>query len=87
MADTPEGIAYFSFGAEGYGAWLEWRNGRITAGKGQPEQAPDVEVTFSNSETALKAIGNRIDVMAAIGLGDIQVTGLDTTGGCAGLYF
>ena len=26
MAETPEGIAYFCVGAEGYGAWLEWRN-------------------------------------------------------------
>ena len=46
MAETPEGIAYFSVGADGYGAWLEWRNGRVTAGKGQPERAPDVNVTF-----------------------------------------
>lgn len=76
MANTPDGIAYFSIGSEGYGAWLEWRNGNITAGKGMPQQEADVTVTFANAETALKAIGNRIDVMAAIGLGGIQITGL-----------
>ena len=89
MAETPEGIAFFSIGAEGegYGAWLEWRDGRITAGKGQPEHAPDVTVTFANAETALKAVGNCIDVMAAIGLGDIQVTGLVPLADALGYIF
>ena len=87
MADTPEGIAYFCVGAEGYGAWLEWRNGSITAGKGPPEQQPDVSVTFADADTALKAVGNRIDVMAAIGLGDIQVTGLIPLADALGYIF
>jgi len=76
MRDTPEGIAYFSVGKDGYGAWLEWRRGRLTSGKGMPETKPDVTVEFIDADTALKAVGNQIDVMAAIGLGDITVTGL-----------
>ena len=87
MADTPEGIAYFSIGAEGYGAWLEWRNGSMTAGKGPPEREADVNVSFSNAETALKAVGNRIDVMAAIGLGNIQITGLVPLADALGYIF
>ena len=76
MKNTPEGIAYFSVGKDGYGAWLEWTNGRLTSGKGEPDRAPDVTVNFADAETAIQAVGNRIDVMAAIGLGDIQITGL-----------
>lgn len=87
MADTPDGIAYFSIGAEGYGAWLEWRNGSMTAGKGPHEREADVNVSFSNAETALKAVGNRIDVMAAIGLGNIQITGLVPLADALGYIF
>jgi hypothetical protein len=87
MTDTPEGIAYFSIGAEDYGAWVEWRNGKITAGKGRPEQIPDVSVTFADAKNALRAIGNRIDVMAAIGMGNIQITGLVPLADAIGYIF
>lgn len=76
MRNTPDGIAYFSVGKDGYGAWLEWKQGSLTSGKGSPLQTPDVTVEFCDAETALKAVGNQIDVMAAIGLGDIKVSGL-----------
>jgi hypothetical protein len=87
MTETPEGIAYFSVGAEGYGAWLEWKGGKLKAGKGQPDREPDVDVTFSNAKTALKAVGNRIDVMAAVGLGEIKVTGLAPLADALGYIF
>ena len=76
MQQTPEGLAYFSVGLEGYGAWLDWVEGRLTSGKGAPDRKPDVTVVFKDPKTALQAVGNRIDVMAALGLGDIQVSGL-----------
>lgn len=76
MKNTPEGTAYFSVGKDGYGAWLKWHKGRLTSGKGEPEQTPDVTVQFVDAETAIRAVGNRIDVMAAIGLGDIKIEGL-----------
>jgi hypothetical protein len=87
MADCPDGIAYFRVGSEGYGAWTQWQNGRITTGKGQPPTEADVTVTFADANTALKAIGNRIDVMAAIGLGHIQVTGLVPLADALGYIF
>ena len=87
MKDAPEGTAYFSVGEEGYGAWLEWRKGSIYYGKGAPQNKPDVHVAFSNAKTALKAIGNRIDVMSAIGLGDIRVTGLIPLADALGYIF
>ena len=87
MQETPDGLAYFSVGEERYGAWIEWKDGHISAGKHQPERQPDVSVRFNNPETALKAVGNRIDVMAAIGMGQIQVTGLVPLADALGYIF
>ena len=88
MADTPQGLAYFSVGGEdGYGAWLDWNGSRLTSGKGKPPTAPHAHVEFSDADTALKAIGNRIDVMAAIGNGEIKVTGLIPLADALGYIF
>lgn len=76
MRDTPEGLAYFSVGKDGYGAWVQWEKGKLTSGKGTPPRPPDVTVEFNDAQIALQAVGNRIDVMAALGLGDIKVRGL-----------
>ena len=76
MGQCPSGLAFFSVGKDGYGAWLLWESGRLTSGKGTPERKPDVTVEFQDAETALRAVGNRIDVMAAVGLGEIKVSGL-----------
>ena len=42
---------------------------------------------FYNPETALKAVGNRIDVMAAIGMSLIQVTRLVPLADALGYIF
>lgn len=77
MRHTPEGLAYFHVGDEkGYGAWIRWNRGRLEAAKGEPPSPPDVTVEFADAETALKAVGNQIDVMAAIGLNQIRIKGL-----------
>jgi len=76
MKNTPEGIAYFSVGKDGYGAWLEWRHGRLISGEDLPATRADVSVQFTDADTALRSVGNHIDVMAAIGLGDITIEGL-----------
>lgn len=87
MSNTPPGTAYFSIGEEGYGAWVSWIDGRIKTGKGLPEVEPDVHVTFRDAKTALKAIGNQIDVFAAIGLQDITVEGLVPLADALGYIF
>ena len=87
MANTPSGVAYFSVGEEGYGAWVSWLDGRIRTGKGMPEVTPDVHVTFRDAKTALKAIGNQIDVFAAIGLQDITIEGLVPLADALGYIF
>ena len=75
LTGIPKGVAHFSIGAEGYGAWIEWNSGRLKTGKGKSEREPNVSVTFKDAKTALQAIGNRIDVLAAIGLQDITIEG------------
>jgi hypothetical protein len=47
----------------------------------------DVSVTVADAKTALRAIGNRIDVMAAIGMGNIQITGLVPLADAIGYIF
>ncbi len=87
MKDTPDGIAHFAIGDDDLGAWLEWKNGNLTTGKGKPERTPDASVIFANPETALKAVGNKIDVMAAVGMGDIKVSGLIPLADALGYIF
>lgn len=87
LQSTPQGLAYFSIGAEGYGAWVEWRGGHIRSGKGTPAEEADVRVTFKDAKTALLAIGNQIDVFAAIGLQDITVEGLVPLADALGYIF
>tara|TARA_B110000285_G_scaffold227930_1_gene290043 strand:- start:6264 stop:7052 length:789 start_codon:yes stop_codon:yes gene_type:complete len=87
MQDTPDGIAYFSVGSDGYGAWLNWQEGTLTSGKGPPATEAHAHVEFANAETALKAVGNQIDVMAAVGNGEIKVTGLIPLADALGYIF
>ena len=88
MADTPNGLAHFSIGGEdGYSAWLDWKNGKLTSGKGMPTTSPHAHVQFADAKTALKAVGNRIDVMAAIGNEEIKITGLIPLADALGYVF
>lgn len=87
MQDAPDGTAHFSVGPDGYGAWLNWKNGTLTSGKGTPATEAHAYVEFSNAETALQAVGNQIDVMAAIGKGEIKVTGLIPLADALGYIF
>mgnify|MGYP005854544149 CR=1 FL=1 len=87
IGNTPPGIAHFCVGTEGYSAWVSWINGRIQTGKGTPVREPDVRVTFKDGKTALKAVGNQIDVFAAIGLRDITIEGLVPLADALGYIF
>ncbi|MEM7791125.1 MAG: hypothetical protein AAF546_06980 [Verrucomicrobiota bacterium] len=76
MKDTPEGLAYFSVGLDGYGAWVEWKGGQLLSGNGLPDRKSDVTIEFFDADTALKVVGNQIDVMSAVGTGAIKLSGL-----------
>ncbi|MEC7274088.1 MAG: hypothetical protein VXU48_02475 [Verrucomicrobiota bacterium] len=87
LSSISNGLAHFSIGAEGYGAWIEWDGVSLRSGKGKPEREPDVSVTFKDAKTALKAIGNRIDVLAAVGLQDIIIEGYAPLADAIGYIF
>lgn len=87
LRDAPEGLAYFSVGEDGYGAWLEWSQGVLESGTGAPERRADALIEFADPKTALQVVGNRIDVMAAVGLGDIRVRGLIPLADALGYVF
>ena len=87
LSGISQGLAHFSIGAEGYGAWIEWNGGRLKSGKGKPEREPDVSITFKDAKTALQAIGNRIDVLAAVGLQDITIEGYAPLADALGYIF
>lgn len=87
MKTTPDGLAHFSIGEEDLGAWIEWEAGRLVAGKGEAPKTPGVQVQFRDADTALQAIGNQIDVMAALGLGQIKVSGLTPLADSLGYIF
>jgi hypothetical protein len=77
LAHAPEGLAAFSI--EGVGNSTVWfDNGRRAgaAGWGPPPRAPDVAVSFADSAVAFGAMREEIDTLAAIGNGQIRVTGL-----------
>lgn len=87
MKTTPDGLAHFSIGEEDFGAWIRWENGRLVAGKGKAPEEPSVRVQFRDADTALQAIGNQIDVMAALGLGQIKISGLTPLADSLGYIF
>lgn len=75
LAHTPNGVAQFIIGDESKAAWVSLRNGKLDAGKGIYEGSPDTTITFTNASIALGALQNDLDVMAAVGKGDIKVDG------------
>ena len=87
VSSISKGLAHFSIGAEGYGAWIEWDGVSLRSGKGKPEKEPNVSVTFRDAKTALLAIGNRIDVLAAVGLQDITIEGYAPLADAIGYIF
>jgi hypothetical protein len=87
IQSSPSGTAQFCILEEQYSAWVRRKDGELLAGHGEPAEPPEVTVTFNNSKTALKAIGNRIDVMAALGSGQIKVNGLIPLADAIGYIF
>ena len=87
LSSISKGLAHFSIGAQGYGAWLDWDGISLRSGKGKPVSEPDVSVTFKDAKTALQAIGNRIDVLAAVGLQDITIDGYAPLADALGYIF
>lgn len=87
MQNTPEGTAHFSIAEGNYSGWVSWRDGVVRTGRGAPQQEAEVDITFKDAKTALLALGNTIDVFAALGLQDITVEGLVPLADALGYIF
>lgn len=71
---TPQGIAEFKILPEGPAVHLRHVNGTFTAAKG-PVEAPNVRMQFVNSRVCNELLNGRVDAFAALGRGDVTITG------------
>jgi hypothetical protein len=75
VARTPDGLARFQIPEIGFDRWLRFTAGTLRGGRGTPPGAPDVTVCFPHFRTALAALRDELDTMAAIGAGELIITG------------
>jgi hypothetical protein len=59
----------------GFDGWLRFSGGALVGGHGEPPVPADVTVSFPRFRTALAALRDELDTMAAIGTGEMVVTG------------
>ncbi len=76
LASAPDGVARFQIPEIGFDRWLELTAGGLRGGRGTPPGAADVTVCFPRYRTALAALRQELDTMAAIGAGELVVTGV-----------
>ena len=76
LSHTPPGLAEIRAPALEVGGWADWTGSRLTSGAGSPPRAPDVIITFCDSETTDAALLGKLDPNAAVGLGKVDVRGL-----------
>jgi len=76
VASGPQGVAAFQLGEGGEPHWISLSTDEIRVGSGEPDTAPDVRVIFRDSVVAANALQDKVDSMAAVGQGQIEVRGL-----------
>ncbi len=74
-AHPPDGLARFQIPEVGFDGWLRFAGGSLEGGHGEPPAPADVTVCFPHFRTALLALRDELDTMAAIGTGEMLVTG------------
>ena len=70
------GMAEFIIGDDFEPAWIMNTEGKFECGFGKSPSKPDVIINFENTQVALDALNDTIDVNAEVGLGKIKVSGL-----------
>ena len=76
ILEAPNGLALFSIQGGDLAAWARWDGHQVTAGKGLPEDQPDVTVSFKDADVAYRALNEKLDPMASVGLQLIEARGL-----------
>jgi hypothetical protein len=72
----PKGIASFRYRPESFPElWIDLRADRRVAGTGTPPAHPLVTLQFKNDEAAQLAMANQLDSLAALGRGDLALSG------------
>lgn len=75
LAHTAAGLARFQIPELGFDRWLRLERGALRGGRGAPPAAADVVIAFPRWRTALAALRGDLDEMAALGTGDLVITG------------
>ena len=73
---TPPGLAEIHLEALGFRGWARWDGTKLTSGAGEPPFSPDVRISFCGVAPAAAALRGQLDAAAAVGLGQIQISGL-----------
>jgi hypothetical protein len=76
LRECPAGIMELNIPMRDLFGWAEWRDGKISCGRGRSPRPADVTVTFHDEPAALAALRGELDEMAATGRGDLIVRGL-----------
>jgi hypothetical protein len=76
LSHTPPGLAEIRAPALDLVGWADWADGRLVSGTGPAPRAPDVVITFCDLQTTDAALLGKLDPNAAVGLGQVDVSGL-----------
>ncbi|MEO0794982.1 MAG: hypothetical protein AAFX93_07465 [Verrucomicrobiota bacterium] len=75
FSSGPHGLAVFQVGDNGSPVWIRFQPGELETGEGEPDSEPDARVIFRDSMVAALATMDKVDSVAAVGLGQIEVIG------------
>ncbi|MEI6862220.1 MAG: hypothetical protein WCL04_08215, partial [Verrucomicrobiota bacterium] len=75
LAHTPNGLARFQIPEINFDRWLRLEAGTLRGGRGAPAGVADVTICFPHFRTALAAQRGELDEMAALGAGELVITG------------
>ena len=77
LSHAPKGILAIEAPALDLRGWVRWEgHGEPTAGSGEAPTAPDASLRFTDRATLADALSGRLDPLAAVALGRVEVRGL-----------
>ncbi len=76
LAHLPSGLLHLCVPSAGVSIWVDWDGKELRSEWGTPPRQPDVILDFKTSQTAYLAFSKQLDELAAIGKGDLVITGM-----------